>query len=205
MIEINKLRSLYWSHKKSMQETAKILNCSVHKVQYWMKRYNIESRSRSEAIYTKLNPKGDPFNIKRKLNGQDLLLLGVGLGLWWGEGTKRNCSAVRLGNSDPQLILKFMEFLQNICGVQKCKFNFGLQIFSDMDPEEARLFWINILQVEPKQFYPKIIITKSGKAGTYKAKTKHGVLTLYVNNIKLRRALDDLMNQYLGYIGLKNF
>jgi hypothetical protein len=39
--------------------------------------------------------------------------------------------------------------------------------------------------VSPKQFY-KTICTPSGKVGSYREKSKHGVLTVYFNNKKLR-------------------
>ncbi len=72
-----------------------------------MTKYGIPRRNRSEATYIKRNPKGDPFHIKTNLNNKEKILYGLGLGIYWGEGTKVNREAVRVGNSDPNLIKIF--------------------------------------------------------------------------------------------------
>ena len=106
----------------SMQEIADKMGWSLHKVSYWMDKCNISRRSPSEATYLKRNPNGDPFKIKNKLNKNEILLKGLGLGLYWGEGDKSsNNTSVRVSNTDPSLIKKFKEFLVKIYGVQKRK------------------------------------------------------------------------------------
>jgi len=62
----NYLEKLY-KNGHSMTEIAKLLDCSVHKVVYWMEKYKLSRRSLSQAIYLKSNPQGDPFKIKTKL------------------------------------------------------------------------------------------------------------------------------------------
>jgi hypothetical protein len=196
MIERKKLLRLYESEGKSMQETAKILGCSLHSVQYWLQKYKIKSRSRSEALYLKYNPSGDPFKLKAQFNRKDLILLGFGLGLWWGEGSKLHHGTIRLGNTDVRLIKKFVSFLVEICGVSPLKIRYGLQLFTDINPIEAKRYWMDNLQMLPEQFFPKIVVTPSGKLGTYRKKSLYGVLTVYCANIKLRKILDQLMEKY---------
>lgn len=107
------------------------------------------------------------------------------MGLYWGEGTKANEYSIRLGNSDPELIKAFMRFLIELYGVDKDKLKFGLQVFSDLNPERSLAYWTTKLKVEPEQFY-KIHITPSRSIGTYRKKSKHGVVTIYYHNKKLR-------------------
>ena len=103
-----------------MMEISDKTGWKFEKVVYWMRKFNIPRRSMSEATYVKRNPNGDPFKIKNKLNKNEILLKGIGLGLYWGEGDKsNNNTAVRISNTDPQLIKKFREFLLKICGVKK--------------------------------------------------------------------------------------
>jgi hypothetical protein len=104
----------------SMQEIADKMGWSLHKVSYWLNKCNIPRRSPSEAAYAKWNPNGDPFKIKDKLNKNKILLKGLGLGLYLGEGDKSKVNtSVRLANTDPQIIKKFKEFLVKICGLKK--------------------------------------------------------------------------------------
>lgn len=182
------LEKLYLINGASMQEIATQHGCSVHKIAYYMDKYQINRRSISEAVYKKHNPNGDPYKIKPIATLVDAQLLGLGLGLYWGEGTKANKHSVRLGNSDPQLIKQFMLFLIRLFGVKKSDFHFSLQIFSDIEPSEALLYWSRTLKVETSQFY-KTTVTISGSIGTYRQKSKYGVVTLYYHNKKLRDLL----------------
>lgn len=61
-----------------------------------MDKYQIKRRSISDAIYHKHNPKGDPFKVKPINNIEEAQLLGMGLGLYWGEGNKANKDLVTL-------------------------------------------------------------------------------------------------------------
>ena len=185
MIPENFLIKEYLTNKYSATQIARKLECSPSKVTYWLQKYNIQKRSISDAIYIKSNPAGDPFKTQKQKTDEDWFLLGMGLGLYWGEGTKANKHSVRLGNTDPKLILMFLKFLNVTYKINKTKLHFGLQIFSDMDPKDALSFWCEELQVSKEQFQ-KVIVTPSRGAGTYRNKTQHGVLTVYFNNKKLR-------------------
>lgn len=178
----------YVRRKKSVAEIADQLKCSENKVTYWLKGYLIQKRSISDALYTKHNPNGDPFKFKKPSTPEEWFLFGLGLGLYWGEGNKKNKMAVRLGNSDPRLIKKFLEFLYTTYAVEEHKVRFGLQIFNDMNPQKVLSFWCEQLHVGKEKF-GKVIVTKSRGIGTYREKTNYGVLTIYVSNTKLRNMI----------------
>ncbi len=171
-----------------MKDIAVRLKCSLHKVSYWMEYYTIPKRSISEAIYVRSNPGGDPFVFHSPKTIDEAKLFGLGLGLYWGEGTKADKNTVRLGNTDPKLILKFIEFLERIFGVRRADMRFGLQVFSDMSPATALDFWCKNLTITRRQFY-KVTVTRSGSIGTYRKKSRYGVLTVYYHNKKLRDRL----------------
>ena len=181
------LQSLY-SEGASMNDIALKYGCSINKVTYWMDKHQIKRRTISDAIYLKHNPDGDPFKLKPIATIKDAELFGLGIGLYWGEGTKANKYSVRLGNSDPKLIKAFMTFLTKIFGVRKEDMKFGLQLFSDTDPLEALDYWTKELKVEHSQFY-KVTVTISGSLGTYRKKSQYGVVTAYYHNKKLRDLL----------------
>lgn len=158
-------------------------------VRYWMEKYNIKRRPHSEAAYMRANPDGDPFVIKKHLNKHDVFLLGLGLGIFWGEGTKTNKNSVRIANTDPNMILKFKKFLQEICGVRSNKFQYALVCFNDTSDADAAKYWSTSLEISTQKFGKIVKIPTQGK-GTYKRKSKYGVCTLIVNNIKLKNWID---------------
>ena len=111
MLPVDTLSTLYTDQKLSSAAIAKQLNCSVSKVNYWLNKHHIKKRSISDAIYAKHNPNGDPFVPAKIDSYAKAQLYGMGIGLYWGEGTKANKHSIRLGNSDPALIKMFMCFL----------------------------------------------------------------------------------------------
>lgn len=188
MIDKNLLIHLYKEKKLSMQEIADKLGYSANKVNYWMDKYEIGRRTISEGTYMKLNPSGDPFRVCKPRTLEEAVLHGIGLGLYWGEGNKANMHSIRLGNTDPRLVQTFIRFLEQAYGIKKEKLKFGLQVFSDMAEQEVLHFWQKNLKVQQKQFM-KVVITPSRGIGTYQRKIRHGVLTVYFNNRKLRDIL----------------
>lgn len=175
----------YIKERKSVRVIAKELKCSENKINYWLHKYRIKKRTISEALYSHKNPSGDPFQYKKPKNKEQHFLYGLGLGLYWGEGNKANTTSVRLGNTDPDLCKKFLEFLYEIYTIDKDRLSFGIQIFPDISKEEALQFWVNKLNVKKEQFH-KPTLTPSVKKGTYGNKSKYGVLTIYFSNTKLR-------------------
>ena len=57
MIEKQVLVNLYNKEKLSMKEISKKLNCSIHKVSYWMNNHKISRRTISEGVYIQHNPR----------------------------------------------------------------------------------------------------------------------------------------------------
>lgn len=200
-LTVKQLKDMYTKRQMSALQIARALDCSPNKINYWLAQYNIKKRTISEAVYVSYNPDGDPFLVKNRLTKRDVFLKGLGLGLYWGEGTKANKSSIRLGNTDPYLIKAFIIFLEEIYGIPKSRLQFGLQVFNDMDDKKALKFWRNHLNVSKNQFQ-KVIITPARSLGTYRNKTKYGVLTIYFNNVKLRKIIgeeiEQLKNKSLG-------
>ncbi|MDP3792563.1 MAG: hypothetical protein Q8Q89_02430 [bacterium] len=189
------LINLYTNNKKSSSEIAKVFKCSEHKINYWINKYGIQKRTLSDSMYAKYNPHGDPFLVRKPTTLKEANLLGLGLGLYWGEGNKKNKNSIRLGNTDPRIIKKFIEFLIKIFGIKKDKLRFGLQIFSDISEGEVIRFWLNELKdfsINSNQFF-KVTVTPSRSLGSYREKSKFGVLTVHFCNVKLKNILDNML------------
>ncbi|MDO8490052.1 MAG: hypothetical protein Q7S47_01380 [bacterium] len=195
MIPRETIEQLYLVERQSMNDIAQKLQCSLHKVSYWLKKYQIQTRSISDAIYQRNNPYGDPFSFREPNTLSQAALVGYGLGLYWGEGTKACKTSVRIGNSDPALLSKFILFLVQIFGIKKADLRFSLQLFTDIDEKEAMQYWLRGLRVNARQF-TKTTITPSRKEGTYRHRSQTGVVTLYYHNKKLRDTLVQMIKTY---------
>lgn len=191
------LQRLYFHQHQSMSEIAHTLNCSIHKVEYWMSKYQMPRRNRSSANYHKYNPLGDPFHVKRTLSLQESNLLHLSLGLFWGEGNKVAHEGLRIGNSDPQLLKQWCLFLRNICQIKESKIHFHLQTFRDNDIDVARVYWAQQLDINPQRITSGKPTKSLGK-GIYTKINPHGVMTVGVYNIKLRQWMIAQL-QKLGY------
>ncbi len=185
MISRTLLLDIYQRRKLSVSTIAKMLDCSQSKVNYWLDKHSIKKRTISEAIYSYKNPHGDPFLFKKISTKEEWFLLGLGIGLFWGEGTKSDKNAIRLGNSDPHLVKWFLIYLEKVYGVSRSQCKFGLQVFETDDCKKIMTFWGHVLGVPRKNFYSPIIKKKTAK-GSYNRFVEHGVLTVYFNNTKLR-------------------
>lgn len=183
------LRKLYIEEKKSMREIANICSCSVHKIAYWITAYSIPVRNQSDATYYAKNAGGDPFSVNLENAGivNSNLLYGVGLGLYLGIGSKAG-NSIRIGSGDSKIIYSFIKFLHSAYGVQKDSLHFGLRISDDININSALLFWTSALDVSRAQFQ-KPVITISHKQNGHKYIDKHGFVTLYFNNLKLKRII----------------
>lgn len=180
----NYLDKLY-KNGHSMTEMAKLLNCSVHKVVYWMDKYDLPRRTMSQAVYLKSNPEGDPFKIKTSLDKSEVFLFGLGLGIYWGEGEKTSKDKVRITNSNPKIIKIFRKFLLDICQLKRHKLLYQIICFNDSKPIEVKKYWANELEISEDKFGKIVQIPTQGK-GTYKNKSSKGVCILTVASIKLK-------------------
>lgn len=169
-------------------EISQKLKVGYHSVGYWLQKYCIRKRIISEAIYQKHNPDGDPFSIKEPSSKYDFVLWGIGVGLYWGEGNKLNKNTVKIGNSDPNVLRIFMKFLVRFFQIDRNKLKFHLHTFTDIDINQAKQYWMKELNIKEEQFY-KPFVSKTGSLGTYRKKSKFGVLTLYYGNTKIRNLL----------------
>ena len=191
------LHQLYLVQKLSMHDIGLALNCSIHKVEYWLEKYHIDRRSLSEANYAKYNPQGDPFKIKDNLTLDEEKLFSLAIGLYWGEGGKTNYHSARLTNSDPALIIVYYKFLTTICQIQPSKIHFDLQTFKDNNIFQAKKYWSEKLNISPNIVNTSTPIPSQGK-GTYKRISLYGVMTVGVYNTHFRAWMMEQL-QKLGY------
>lgn len=182
------LTELYMEKKLSLSEVATKLEVSVHKVTYWMSKYQVPRRSQSEAVYIKLNPNGEPFKIKRRLTRNEAKLKYLALGLYWGEGNKASNRGLRITNTDPGVIKQFLKYLIGICQVKNDKIHFYLQTFKDNDIDLAKGYWSKQLNIDSNRINTAKPIPSMGN-GSYKKLSVNGVMTMCFFNLHLKTYL----------------
>lgn len=191
------LQELYLNKNMSMKEISHRLSCSVHTVVYWMKKYNVHRRSRSDAAYVKANPYGNPFKIKAEFTNDELFLFGLGIGIYWGEGTKVAPQAVRVANSDPAILRTFIRFLKVICQIKIDRLHYSIVAFQDSHINVVKDYWAKQLEIPDSSFGTIVRIPPQGK-GTYRKKSLYGVCTVTFSNTKLKKWIMDQINNIDG-------
>ena len=181
------LIDLYQGRRLSMPEVASRLSCSVNTVVYWMTKHGIPRRDYSEATLVCRNPV-PPFELKASLTHEDELLKATALGIYLGEGNKRSDKEVRVGNSDPLILRIFVRFLIEVCGVRPEKIRVNIVKHPDVPTFETEKFWSGQLNIPLSQFQKTTTIVPRGN-GTYRHRCEHGVATVSVCSIELRRLI----------------
>jgi len=74
-----------------------------------------------------------------------------------------------------------------------------LNIFDDVDVEEAQTYWEQVTGLPREQFYKPTI--RPSKGGSYQNKSRYGTLTVGVSNAKLSRRISDWYKSALDKFG----
>lgn len=95
------------------------------------------------------------------------------IGLYWGEGTKRDFSVI---NSDPMLIQAILSSLPSL-GISKDRISLSLRVHSDISVLQAKTFWSKVTGL-PQNCIGRIEIIEGKKKG----KLPHGMCRIRVRS-----------------------
>lgn len=127
------------------------------------------------------------------LSKRELFL--AGLFLYWGEGGKTKAAATTISNTDPAVILFFMQWLK-LFKVPRDRLRVHVHLYADMNVQKELQYWSKILKL-PLSSFRKPYIKKSNRAGlTYMQKFTHGTCNLIYEN----RDVSEYILQALDYI-----
>ncbi len=108
-------------------------------------------------------------------------ILIAGLFLYWGEGGKTDWTVTVLSNTDPAMLIFFIQWLL-LLGVDREKIRARLHLYIDMDIEKETDFWSKALSL-PKNTFRKPHIKNSRREDiTYVMKYSHGTCDVIVGN-----------------------
>ncbi len=99
-----------------------------------------------------------------------------GAALYWAEGDKGR--AFKITNSDPNLILFMVKWLEGVFSVSPKKIKANLNIYSQQNDANLKKFWARLTDI-PLENFGKSFIKPSGK-GYKKNNLYYGTIKLYV-------------------------
>lgn len=198
---------------KSIAEISRILNASKSTVSYWCRDIPL-SKSQQHALIEKQRSAGAIGRVraaeqKRKLriervrtemergsrdvgalNQRDLFILG--LALYWGEGYKSGNEECGLTNSDPMIILMFIEWLRRVYAIQTPDLILRISVYATHRTRVAVIekYWSKITRVPLNQFTTTSLIKARTKKHYANSDTHFGTLRVKVRRgTSLRRRI----------------
>lgn len=105
---------------------------------------------------------------KNEIGSMDIQTLRiVGAALYWAEGYKREYGhskaktshAVSFANTDPQMVMIFLRFLQRVCGVRNEKIRLQILVHAGADQEKVLRYWMSVTRL-PKENFTKMYVRK---------------------------------------------
>lgn len=188
---------------KSIKEVAKQLGVSSGSVGSWVRDITLTHKQRlrlherwvsagfrgrikgAEANKAKKQERINSAEKEAKLKIKELTkdnLFFLGLGLYWGEGSKSELSkSLAVTNSDPRVIQMAMRWFTDCFSVEKSRFMPQVFISSTHKKREEIIlrFWVRALRLPRKQFRKTVFLEK-GKKVYENHNMYYGVLTLRV-------------------------
>lgn len=143
--------------------------------------------SKSRAIGLRSNVLDEATVLLGNLSKRDEFLLL--LGLYWGEGTKKDFGII---NSDPYLIQAFIRCLKSM-GIKDARLSVSLRLHSDLSQRSAIAFWSQVTGV-PKASITRIEIIEGKKKG----KLPYGMCRVRVRSGLRERLLIQTAIQLIG-------
>ena len=114
------------------------------------------------------------------ISSRDLLFLGIGL--YWGEGSKNTENRFMLVNSDSHIIIATLTWLEKVLGVKKqsCTPQIYINDQHRYRIDKVSTYWSRTLSIPKSQFRKPVYIHTSHKKIYANHNTYMGVLHLYV-------------------------
>ncbi|MBI3322377.1 MAG: hypothetical protein HYZ94_01695 [Candidatus Omnitrophica bacterium] len=189
----DQLRKMYWDDNLSVPEIARRSGYHPITVYEWMRKFEIPRRdycATSNLYYSKTKPQ---FLWKKKLTPEQKRLKTAGLMLYWAEGAKQG-HTVDLSNTDPDLILVFLRFLREICGVAESRLRVFFYVYEKQDIAEIRRYWSSLTQIPESQFQ-KPYVSRYRTDRAHQNVLPYGVIHIRYSDTRLLQRLLALVQQ----------
>ena len=127
----------------------------------------------------------------------DKTLFVAELMLYLGEGDKKVSSRIALSNTDPGIILFFINWLKRYFDINKEDIRIQLHLYENMDLEKERVFWQNTLELSNSQFYKSSVRKMQKSSFSYKDSIRHGTCEVYAFGVERKTKLSMAMKAFI--------
>lgn len=112
-----------------------------------------------------------------------------GVALYWAEGYKKGASGSKwksfdFTNSDPEMVMVMMRFLDKVCKINKKDIKIQLMIHSNSEAERALRYWVGLTGVPRKQFIKTCNSLSKYSRKKRKPLLTNGTIHIRINNVK---------------------
>lgn len=161
----------------------------------FMRKHNLVRRDKFEQNRVTFNKKEPSFKLKANLSDEEDKLRIAGTMLYWAEGYKvASATLVDFANSDPEMIVVFLRFLRDICGINESKLRVYLYCYSNQNPSLLIDYWSKLTKISKTQF------TKPYVREDYDLrkvnKMKKGLIHIRYHDKKLLLLIMDWVDRY---------
>lgn len=194
-------KDLYLKNKWSVPKISKHLNISLFRIYRLFRVMGLKRRTPTESNRINYEVQKPSFVLKEELNSKNIILKILGISLYWCEGSKwEGANQVDFANSDPKMIIVFMRFLRNICGVNEKKLRGSLYCYSNHNVKLLEKYWSRITGISLAQFQKSYVRTDF--RNDKKHKMPHGLFHIRYADKKLVNLLklwiEDYSNKWVG-------
>lgn len=190
------VKKLYYKDGLSMKMVGSELDVFIDAVVYFMRRHKLKRRTLKEDSVIRFKNKPLSYNLRKNLNTEQKVLKAIGVILYRGEGYKTEKSkGIDLANSDVSMVLVFMRFLREICGINEKRLRILLYCYSNQNPKNLIKFWSKVTKISENQFTKPYVRNdfKANKVG----KMPKGMIHLRYADKKLLAVVMSWIGEYI--------
>ncbi len=118
-----------------------------------------------------------------RLSPQDLFFLGMGL--YWGEGSKKEKWSIRISNADPLVIRAFARFLKEHCNVEPESLSGWVHTYPGRSKIKAQEYWSLVSQIPLERIKVRVSISSASKGRKPKNTLPYGTFHMRLQNAEM--------------------
>jgi hypothetical protein len=126
----------------------------------------------------------------------------AGVMLYWAEGDKSSRNAVRISNSDPEVLKLFMRFLRECLDVPNARVSVTCNLFADHVDRQVEIedFWLDELEL-PRERLCKSFVNVYSKYSQKKRQNKlpYGTTRITVHSTRVVQCIFGAIQEYAGF------